>query len=222
MVRHIRNPVQLARRVLEDTPHVFLAGAGAEQFAVQAGIACVSNEYFITPERRGQLEALRRQLESAGQPSPERQRQALAALEEPPMGAAGTVGAVARDRAGRLAAATSTGGMNGKRPGRVGRLTGHRRRHLCRQRMCAVSTTGHGEWFLRTVQAYDIWRACATAEIRWSRPRPAAIVQRLSRLGRRRRADRRGSPGEIVMRYNTPTMFRASVRAGEAASVQIY
>ncbi|HEY5019677.1 MAG TPA: isoaspartyl peptidase/L-asparaginase, partial [Steroidobacteraceae bacterium] len=103
-VRCVRNPVQLARRVLEDSPHVFLVGSGAESFAQEAGLAPVANEYFITPYRQQQLAALRQQFK-------------VTALDELPLG---TVGAVARDRAGRLAAATSTGGMTGKHPGRVG------------------------------------------------------------------------------------------------------
>ncbi|MGA8709142.1 MAG: isoaspartyl peptidase/L-asparaginase [Steroidobacteraceae bacterium] len=221
VVRNIRNPIQLARRVLEDTPHVFLAGAGAEQFAVQAGIACVSNEYFITPERRGQLEALRRQLESAGQPSPERQRQALAALEEPPMGAAGTVGAVARDRAGRLAAATSTGGMNGKRPGRVGDSPVIGAGTYADSALCAVSTTGHGEWFLRTVQAYDIVARMRYGRDSLEQAAAASIGQRLPRLGAAGGLIAVDARGAIVTRYNTPAMFRGSVRSGEAPQTHI-
>src|SRR5262249_867345 len=114
-VTTVRNPIRLARRVLEDCPHVFLVGAGAGRFAAEIGLAPVSNDYFITPERSQQLAALNFHLSQAG--ADRRSRELLAAIDEPPWG---TVGAVARDHAGRLAAATSTGGMNGKRSGRVG------------------------------------------------------------------------------------------------------
>jgi L-asparaginase / beta-aspartyl-peptidase len=96
-VRHVRNPIRLARRVLEDTPHVFLVGEGADRFAEQSGVALVANDYFITPDRLLQLEALRWQLKQTGSI----ERAMPAALDEPPLG---TVGAVARDSAGRLPA----------------------------------------------------------------------------------------------------------------------
>jgi beta-aspartyl-peptidase (threonine type) len=194
-VRTVRNPVQLARRVLEDTPHVLLIGAGAERFAEQCGLTPVPNEYFITAERRQQLEA------------------------EPPIG---TVGAVARDRAGRLAAATSTGGMNGKRPGRVGDSPVIGAGTYADDQVCAVSTTGHGEWFLRTVQAYDIVARMRYGGASLEQAVAAAIEQRLPRLGASGGLIAVDSQGGIVIRYNTPAMFRASVRSGERAQTHIY
>ncbi|MGH8208646.1 MAG: isoaspartyl peptidase/L-asparaginase family protein, partial [Steroidobacteraceae bacterium] len=103
-VRHVKNPIDLARRVMEKSRHVLLVGAGAEEFAVEEGIGLVPNEYFQTAERRQQLEATRRGLE-------------VSDLIASPQG---TVGAVALDTEGNLAAATSTGGMTNKRQGRVG------------------------------------------------------------------------------------------------------
>src|SRR5580658_8432928 len=175
-VRQVRNPIRLARRVLEDTPHVFLVGEGADRFAEQAGVALVANDYFITPDRLQQLEALRWHLKqtSAGE------RAMPAALDEPPFG---TVGAVARDSAGRLAAATSTGGMNGKRPGRVGDSPVIGAGTYADNQVCAVSTTGHGEWFLRTVQAYDIVARMRYGGASLEQAVTASIEQRLPRLG---------------------------------------
>jgi L-asparaginase / beta-aspartyl-peptidase len=214
-VRHVRNPIRLARRVLEDTPHVFLVGEGADRFAEQAGVALVANDYFITPDRLQQLEALRWHLKQSGAGP----RAMPAALDEPPFG---TVGAVARDGAGRLAAATSTGGMNGKRPGRVGDSPVIGAGCYADNHSCAVSTTGHGEWFLRTVQAYDIAArmhyggATLAAAVRTS------IDERLPQLGGSGGLIAVDGQGSLEIRYNTPAMFRASVRSGEDPRIHIY
>src|ERR1700722_4500657 len=214
-LRHIRNPVQLARAVVEDASQVFLGGCGAESFARQAGLALVDNEYFITPDRRQQLEALKlRQTQAHGSTS----APALP-LDGPPLG---TVGAVARDTSGRLAAATSTGGIAGKHPGRVGDSPVIGAGTYADNQTCAVSTTGHGEWFLRTVQAYDISARLRYGGYSLANAVSDAIVQRLSALGAAGGLIAVDRQGEIVMRHNTPITFRASVRAGEAARVQIY
>lgn len=210
-LRTVRNPVRLARRILEDTPHVFLVAEGAERFAAQAGVEQVPNEFFITPQRRAQLEALRQQLLHAQH----RERQMLSALDEPPVGSQGTVGAVARDSRGRLAAATSTGGMNGKRPGRVGDSPVIGAGTYADSRVCAVSTTGHGEWFLRTVQAYDIAARMRYGGATLAEAVDESIARRLPALGAHGGLIAVDPQGGIVIRYNTPAMFRASVRSGE-------
>jgi beta-aspartyl-peptidase (threonine type) len=214
-VRRVRNPIRLARRVLEDTPHVFLVGDGADRFAEQAGAMLVANEYFITPDRRQQLEALRWRLKQTGST----ERAMPAALDEPPFG---TVGAVARDRAGRLAAATSTGGMNGKRAGRVGDSPVIGAGCYADNESCAVSTTGHGEWFLRTVQAYDIAARMRYGGATLAAAVSASIDERLPRLGGSGGLIAVDAQGTLEIRYNTPAMFRASVRSGEVASIHIY
>jgi L-asparaginase / beta-aspartyl-peptidase len=224
LVRHIRNPVQLARRVLEDAAHVFLAAEGAERFALEVGVPTVANEYFITPYRRKQLEALRQQWAqaaaadaAAGRNGPQRAR--LATLDEPPYG---TVGAVARDHHGRLAAATSTGGTAGKRSGRIGDSPVIGAGTYADSRSCAVSTTGHGEWFLRTAQAYDIVARLRYGGVSLAQAVTQAIEQRLPSLGAAGGLIAVDSQGQIEMRYNTPVMFRASIRSGETASIEIY
>jgi L-asparaginase / beta-aspartyl-peptidase len=217
-VSHVRNPIQLARRLLEDSPHVFLVGAGAERFAEQAGLARVENAYFITHDRSQQLAALRWRLAQPDIGSESAQRRMLAALDEPPLG---TVGAVARDHAGRLAAATSTGGMNGKRPGRVGDSPVIGAGTYADDASCAVSTTGHGEWFLRTVQAYDIAARLRYGGASLEAAVRASIDERLPKLGASGGLIAVDHDGEIVMRFNTPAMFRGSVRSGEAPEVQI-
>jgi beta-aspartyl-peptidase (threonine type) len=214
-IRHVKNPVQLARRVLEDSAHVFLVGDGAESFAEQAGFTLVGNEYFITPDRQQQLEALKQQPARPGATSVS---QAFA-LDEPPLG---TVGAVARDNGGRLAAATSTGGTAGKKFGRVGDSPVIGAGTYADDQTCAVSTTGHGEWFLRTVQAYDIAARLRYGGYRLATAVSEAVTQRLSGLGAAGGLIAVDHRCEIAIGYNTPLMFRASVRESEAASVHIY
>lgn len=214
-IRHLRNPVQLARRILEDAAHVFLVGDGAERFALEAGFALVDNEYLITPDRRQQWQALEDRLTSTAAVSA---TQAVA-LDEPPLG---TVGAVARDHGGRLAAATSTGGTAGKRSGRVGDSPVIGAGTYADDRSCAVSTTGHGEWFLRTVQAFDIVARLRYGGYRLDAAVSEAIMRRLPDLGAAGGLIAVDHQGEIAIGHNTPIMFRASVREGEAASAAIY
>jgi L-asparaginase / beta-aspartyl-peptidase len=214
-IRHLRNPVQLARRILEDSSHVFLIGEGAERFAAQAGFSLVDNEYLITPDRRQQFQALTAQPARAGAASA---AQAVA-LDEPPLG---TVGAVARDNCGRLAAATSTGGTAGKRFGRVGDSPVIGAGTYADNHSCAVSTSGHGEWFLRTVQAFDIAARLRYGGCSLDAAVSEAITRRLSGLGAAGGLIAVDHRGQIAIGYNTPIMFRASVRHGEAARADIY
>jgi beta-aspartyl-peptidase (threonine type) len=146
-VRHVRNPVELARRVMEKSRHVLLVADGAEEFALEEGLALVPNTYFRTDERKSQLES-------------ERQGRSVSDIFP---GTQGTVGAVALDRHGNLAAATSTGGMTNKRQGRVGDSPIVGAGTYAKNGVCAVSATGHGEIFIRAVAAYHI---CAAVEYR--------------------------------------------------------
>jgi beta-aspartyl-peptidase (threonine type) len=214
-IRHLRNPVQLARRILEDSAHVFLIGEGAERFAAQCGLRLVSNDSLITPDRQQQYQALKEQLLAARGSAATQ----VLALDEPPLG---TVGAVARDHEGRLAAATSTGGTAGKRPGRVGDSPVIGAGTYADNHTCAVSATGHGEWFLRTVQAHDIAARLRYGGYRLDAAIAEAVTQRLAALGADGGLIAVDHRGDIVMRHNTPIMFRASVRDGEAARADIY
>ena len=132
-LRHIRNPIDLASRVMEDSPHVMLSGTGAEEFALERDFSLVPNEYFITPTRKRQLE-----LVLQGRTAPRNELDGL-----------GTVGAVARDAKGNLAAATSTGGMTNKRWGRIGDSPIIGAGTYANNASCAVSATGHGEYLIR-------------------------------------------------------------------------
>ena len=194
-VRHVRNPIELARRVMEKSRHVLLVGAGAEEFALEENFALVPNHYFRTAERLEQLEFEQRgeRVSDLVPPAPR-----------------GTVGAVACDAAGNLAAATSTGGMTNKRPGRVGDSPIIGAGTYARNGVCAVSATGHGEYFIRAVAAHHV---CAAVEYRGLTLQQAVhellhvILPRLGGDGGLIGVDARG---QIVMSFNSEGMFRGA------------
>ena len=150
-VKTVKNPILLADTVRTDSEHVFLMGAGAEAFAVEKGFAVTPPEYFATPARREALERMK--------------AKQLSALDVDHK--FGTVGAVALDQSGNLAAGTSTGGMTGKRWGRVGDAPVIGAGTYADNRACAVSATGWGEYFLRVGVAHEICaRLRATNEVK--------------------------------------------------------
>jgi beta-aspartyl-peptidase (threonine type) len=206
VLRSIKNPVTLARRVMERSPHVFLQGEGAAAFAASEGIASVVPDYFGTAERYAALEAARARAASGRPPAPE----------------AGTVGAVALDRHGNLAAATSTGGMTNKAPGRIGDSSIIGAGTYASNASCAVSGTGHGEYFIRATVARDV---AALMEYAGRDVRSAAetvIGERLAGIGGRGgviAVDRRA---EVVFVFNTELMHRGSVTDASAPSVAVF
>jgi isoaspartyl peptidase/L-asparaginase-like protein (Ntn-hydrolase superfamily) len=191
VIRRARNPVKVARAVMERTPHVLLAGAGADAFAEEIGAELVSSGYFLAPGSASDTDPL-----------------------------AGTVGAVALDRQGHLAAATSTGGISGQRPGRIGDspLIGC---GTYADERCAVSTTGHGEWFIRTVQAYDVAARMRYGDVALAEAVEAAIIRRLPTLGAAGGLIAIDRGGAVCMRFNTAQMYRATVREGAAVEIGI-
>jgi beta-aspartyl-peptidase (threonine type) len=206
-VTHIRNPIELARTVMEHSEFVMLYGAGAEEFALGRGILLVPRSYFYTAERWRQLERIR-----GGDGG-------LSALT---ISHVGTVGAVALDAGGKLAAATSTGGMTAKRYNRIGDSPIIGAGTYADDRSCAVSATGHGEVFIRAAVAHDI---CARVRFGGRTLQSAVhevVLEELPALqgeGGVIAIDRRG---EIAMEFNSEGMFRASRRQGEAAQIAIY
>ena len=205
-VRHVKNPVELARRVMEKSRHVLLVGGGAEEFALEEGFALVPNLYFRTPERLSQLEH-------------EQRGERVSDLVPPPHG---TVGAVARDRAGNLAAATSTGGMTNKRPGRVGDSPIIGAGTYAKNGVCAVSATGHGEYFIRAVAAHHV---CAAVEYRGLTLELAMrellydILGGLGGDGGLIGVDR---DGRIVMDFSTEGMYRGARDSSGRSEIAIY
>jgi beta-aspartyl-peptidase (threonine type) len=196
-LRHIQHPVDLARAVMEKSPHVMLSGAGAEEFALTLGFAMLPNSWFVTPARRTQLEQ-----ELQGR---------VARAYDPP--ALGTVGAVALDRNGDLAAATSTGGLTNKRYGRIGDSPIIGAGTYANNGSCAVSATGSGEYFIRSVVAHDI---CALVQYRgWPLLKAAQeVVQRkLVAMGGDGGIIALDPAGNVAMEFNSEGMFRG-VRTG--------
>jgi beta-aspartyl-peptidase (threonine type) len=204
-VRHVKNPIELARRVMEKSRHVLLVGNGAEEFALEEGLALVPNTYFRTPERQRQLE-----FEQRGEHLCD-----LAPTQ-------GTVGAVALDQQGNLAAATSTGGMTNKRPGRIGDSPIIGAGTYAKNGVCAVSATGHGEYFIRAVAAHHI--ACA---LEFRGLSLAAATQELLHVILRDLGGDGGiiavdKTGHIVMEFSTEGMFRGACDSTGRREIAIY
>ena len=206
-VTRIKNPISAARAVMERTPHVLLAGEGAEGFAEAQGLEMVENSYFFTQRRWDALKRAKK-LEKKESATPEG-------------GGFGTVGALALDRSGRLAAGTSTGGLTNKRHGRVGDspIIGagtYANDH------CAVSGTGQGEFFIRYAVAYDV---CARVKYQGVPIREAAetvILDRLKSVGAEAGAIALDHEGNIAMPFNTEGMYRGYIRGDGKPVVAIY
>jgi beta-aspartyl-peptidase (threonine type) len=196
-VHHVRNPVELARLVMEKSPHVLLVAEGAEEFALEQGMVLVPRGYFRT-------EARVRELDEA------RQTEALQLKAAAP-GATGTVGAVALDRAGHLAAATSTGGLTNKHRGRVGDspLVGAGT-YADDAASCAVSGTGQGEFFIRQVVAYDICALLQYRHLTLAQAVREVIHEKLRRSGGEGGVIAVDRSGNIAMDFNSVGMFRGA------------
>ncbi len=208
-VQHIRNPLLLARAVMEKSPHVFLVGAGAEEFARRVGIRRVDTRYFRTQERWQQLQdALKA----------ERKKQASALGR---MVHYGTVGAVALDRQGHLAAATSTGGMTNKRWNRVGDspIIGagtYANAH------CAVSATGWGEYYIRAVAAHDICARVEYADKPIAQAAKEVVIDLIPKMGGDGGVIALDSDGNFAMPFNTDGMYRGWIDADGKMHVAIF
>ncbi len=187
-VKDVRNPVLLARAVLERSGHVLLVGEGASEFARESGIAAWPNERLVTPEQRARFEAARG--------------------VRPVIVGGGTIGAVARDRHGHLAAATSTGGTFLKRPGRVGDSPIVGAGTYADDRLAAVSSTGHGEPIIRITLARTVADLVGAG-----RPAAEAAREGIRLLGARVAGAGGvivvGPSGEPGFAFNTPAMARA-------------
>lgn len=195
-VRRIRNPVLAAQAVMEHTRHVLLVGKGAEHFARKHGLKFEKEDYFHTAER-------------------------LAALKRNLQGHHGTVGAVALDGEGNLAAATSTGGYTGKLPGRVGDSPLAGAGTYADNRACAVSGTGLGEAFIRALVGYDVAARMRYRGESLAKASRAALanVARLGGDGGLVAVDRRGN---VAMPFNSQGMYRASIDRRGKRTIAIY
>ena len=206
-VRHVKNPVELARLVMEKSPHVLLVAEGAEEFALEQGMVLVPPDYFRTEARIRELEEARHQAEQVKAAAP---------------GASGTVGAVALDRAGHLAAATSTGGLTNKHRGRVGDSPIIGAGTYADDGWCAVSGTGQGEFFIRQVVAFDV---CALVQYRHLTLAQAVrelIHEKLRRSGGEGGVIAVDRSGHIAMDFNSVGMFRGARDSAGKRDIAMY
>ncbi|MEM7659470.1 MAG: isoaspartyl peptidase/L-asparaginase [Bacteroidota bacterium] len=211
-VKTVRHPISAARLVMDSSEHVMMAGSGAEQFAAAHELEMVDNAFFQTPRRLQQVRNMK--AKEAGE--------SLDKQEEPVLKKHGTVGAIALDKYGNLAAGTSTGGMTNKRFGRVGDSPIIGAGTYADNATCAVSCTGHGEFFIRNVIAYQI---AAQMEYAGKSVGDAAnfmIHENLQTKGGTGGLIALDAKGNIAMPFNTDGMFRAFVNSKGETEVAIY
>lgn len=206
----IRYPIRAARAVMTDSPHVMLSGAGAETFASNQGLEFIESDWFITDFRYQQWQDAQ-----------------TARLDDGPVGSTNapwysTVGAVALDQAGNLAAGTSTGGMTNKRFGRIGDSPIIGAGTYADNASCAVSATGHGEFFIRHVVAYDICARMRYQGASLDRAADEVINRVLVDAGGDGGVIAMDRHGHIAMPFNTEGMYRASINTDGQMTIAIY
>ncbi|HMJ91510.1 MAG TPA: isoaspartyl peptidase/L-asparaginase [Candidatus Acidoferrum sp.] len=210
-VKRIRNPISAARLVMEQSPHVLMVGEGAETFAKSRDMKLVSPRYFITSERQQQL----KRIQAEGKANTQRS----AIEQEHDM--IGTVGAVVLDQRGNLAAGTSTGGMANKKFGRVGDSPIIGAGTYANNKTCAVSATGHGEYFIRAVVAHDV---SALMEYKNLPLRAATdeVIRKVGALGGKGGVIAIDREGNVAMPFNTEGMFRGELRSNGEIKIAVY
>ncbi|MFS7381476.1 isoaspartyl peptidase/L-asparaginase family protein [Rahnella inusitata] len=218
-VNHIRNPILTARKVLEVSPHVMFTGAGAETFAREQGQEMVGAEYFFTQERYDQL-----QRAIAADSGVLLDHDGASQSNDPldPERKFGTVGAVAMDALGNLAAATSTGGMTNKQAGRVGDSPIIGAGCYASNHTVAISSTGTGEVFMRTVAAYDVAALIEYAGLSLEEATHKVVQEKLLPLGGIGGMIAVDRFGNVALPFNSEGMYRGFARVGDAPSVSIY
>ena len=212
-VSHLRNPILAARLVMEHSPHVMMISEGAENFAIAQGMERVSADIFSTPERYAQLLAARTAgetvLDHSASPLDENNKM-------------GTVGAVALDMFGNLAAATSTGGMTNKLPGRVGDSPLVGAGCYANNASVAVSCTGTGEVFIRALAAYDIAALMDYGGLSLSEACERVVMEKLPALGGSGGLIAIDHEGNVALPFNSEGMYRAWGYAGDTPTTGIY
>ncbi|MEZ4885888.1 MAG: isoaspartyl peptidase/L-asparaginase [Chitinophagales bacterium] len=210
-VKTVKNPIDAARKVMENSPHIMMAGNGADIFAKEQGLKLVDSSYFFTQKRWDALQkALKYEKMELDHDSNDNDKKK------------GTVGAVALDKNGNLAAGTSTGGMTNKRWGRVGDSPIIGAGTYANNQTCAVSSTGHGEFFIRNVVAYDI---AALMEYGGKTLQEAAdyvVNQKLKEQDARGGVIALDAKGNYAMPFNTEGMYRGVIQEGKEVEVLIY
>jgi L-asparaginase / beta-aspartyl-peptidase len=213
LLRRVRNPVRLARHIMQHTPHIFIAGEAAERLAAEHALALESPDYFFTQFRWDAMQRLRDTDLTALS-----EDEVVTAPPDSPE-ASGTVGAVALDTAGRLAAATSTGGTTNKYAGRIGQAAMPGVGVYANNATCAVTCTGQGEAFMRGVAAHDVAALMAYAGLDLQAATQRVIHQKLKGKGGLIAVDARGN---LALPFNTGGMYRGWVDIAGRRFTAIY
>jgi len=208
----VKNPINLARAVMEDSPHVLLSGRGAEQFAQEQGLEIVDPTYFAIEKNLKRVQKIK-----------EKQAQKTVSLNEKLSDLKfGTVGCVALDKNGNIAAGTSTGGMTNKKYNRIGDAPIIGAGTYANNKTCGVSSTGHGEFFIRGAVAYDISAIMEYKGLSLEEASYEVIQKKLKDLGGTGGVIALDKSGNITMEYNTRGMYRASMNDIGELYVGIY
>ena len=195
---HVKNPITLANAIMTKSDHVFLSGSGAEEFAKKENLDMVEQDYFYTEFRFNQMKKIKDDSKF------------------------GTVGCVAMDKKGNLVAGTSTGGMTNKKWGRIGDSPIIGAGTYANNNTCAVSCTGSGEYFMRSVVAYDVSALIEYEKLSLKDAVSKIIHKKLPAIGGDGGLIAIDNKGNIAMDFNTPGMYRASINKNGEKVIQIY
>ncbi len=207
-VQNIKNPISLARAIMEKSEHVFMAGLGAQEFAKKNNIEFMPDDYFFTEARFEQLKKAKETDSIVMDHNDEKKF--------------GTVGAVALDLQGNLAAGTSTGGMTNKKHGRVGDTPILGAGTYANNNTCAISCTGHGEFFIRSVVAYDISCLMEYKGLTLKQACEKVVMDKLVKIGGEGGLIALDSKGNIELPFNSEGMYRASKKSDSNLFIGIY
>jgi beta-aspartyl-peptidase (threonine type) len=225
-LHHVKNPITLARAVMEKSPHVLMFGDGAEQFAKEQGIELVDEKYFWTQPRWDALQRIKQKEKEQKEKEQKEKEQPkkvseLDGYSEKAEQVFGTVGAVALDKYGNLAAGTSTGGMDNKKYGRVGDSPIIGAGTYANNDTCGVSATGWGEFFIRVGVARDI---SSLMEYRALTVQDAAdlTLKKVQKLGGDGGVIAMDKFGDMAISFNSEGMYRAYINSDGKPLVEIY
>lgn len=221
-LRHVKNPITLARAVMEKSPHVMMIGEGAETFAKEMNIELVPEKYFWTQERWDALQRIIKQEQEKEKAKKEGKKVSQIDLRLEAANKFGTVGAVALDKDGNLAAGTSTGGMTYKKYGRVGDVPIIGAGTYANNDSCAVSATGWGEFFIRLGVARDISALMEYSVLPVQQAADRVIHQKLQTLGGDGGIIAIDKFGNMAISFNSEGMYRAYINKEGKPVIEIY
>jgi L-asparaginase / beta-aspartyl-peptidase len=222
-VTTVKNPITLARAVMEKSPHVLLTGRGAEQFAVENGVQTVDPKWFFNQERWDVLQdLLKEEAEKSGKKDHLKLMYNDPGYPRHADHKFGTVGCAALDKAGNLAAGTSTGGMSNKRWNRLGDTPIIGAGTYAANDACAVSCTGHGEFFIRNAVAHDVWALMSYKGLPLEEAADQVINKKLVQQGGEGGLIAVDRNGNITMPFNSEGMYRGYVKANGERKTAIY